>query len=296
MADIPKELFARIRRIQITTRRKVEDMLSGAYRSIFKGQGIEFEDVRRYSPGDDVRAIDWKVTARTHFPHVRTFREERELTVMLLVDVSASGKFGSGSRAKSDWIAEIGALLAFSAITNNDKVGLLLFSDRVEKYLPPKKGTRHVLRVIRELLVADVEGRKTDLGMALAFLQNVQRRRGVCFLITDLIVPPCRHELMLAAQHYDLITIGVRDPHEHAYPKIGLIEMRDLETGERRMVDTGDPAVQEHLRQTAEERHRAHAELMRRIDAGYIPIWTNQPYLEPILSYFRQREHRALSR
>jgi len=292
MTAIPADIFKNIRRIQIYTSRTVNDLLAGAYHSAFKGQGMEFEDVREYQSGDEVRSIDWNVTARFSHPYVKSFREERELTVMLIVDVSASSRFGSGERLKSELIAEIGALLAFSAIKNNDKVGLILFSSEIEKYIPPAKGVRHVLRVIRELLAFEPVYPGTDIAAALKFLGKVQRRQGVCFLISDFISPDYSHEATLAAKRHDLITVAVRDPKEYSFPRMGLITLRDLESGKMVVVDSNHDAVQESFTKESEKRLEGHKSLMNRIGAGFIDIRADRDYAMAIQRFFKTRKRR----
>ncbi len=291
MAEISRDVFKHIRSIQIRTVRTVNDALAGAYHSAFKGRGMEFEDVREYTPGDEVRSIDWNVTARMRFPYIKNYREERELTVMLVVDVSASAIFGTHGRQKKDLLAEIAAVLALSAIKNNDKVGLILFSDGVEKYLPPKKGVTHVLRVIRELLVYETQKRTTDLALALNFLGKVQKRQGVCFLLSDFLFEAPYKELAIAAKRHDLISLCLTDPKELVLPDIGgLIQLKDLETGEDILVDMSSPEVREGLTAWTEGRIEKYKELMSKMGAGYISLLTDQPYHTAIQKYFLLRE------
>lgn len=282
------EVFKKIRRIQIQTTHLANDLLAGAYRSAFKGKGMEFEEVREYQPGDDVRTIDWNVTARMRHPYVKNFREERDITVMLVVDISASSRFGS-YKLKSELIAEIGAVIAFSAIKNNDRIGLILFSDVVEKYIPPRKGTRHVMRLIRELLLNEPSHRKTNIAVALDFLGSVVPKSGVCFLISDFISPSYAHEAALTAKKHDFITIGITDPYELAFPKTGLIGLQDLETGETQTIDSSDETTQETFKKNAAERLGTHQRLMNKIGAGFIDLRTNQPYLPAIKKFFKIR-------
>lgn len=286
MAAISKEIFKIIRRIHIRTNRTVNDFLAGAYHSAFKGKGIEFEEVREYQPGDDVRSIDWNVTARLNFPFVKSYREERELTVTLLVDLSASSLFGSSGKGKHEIIAEIGAVLAFSAIKNNDKVGIVLFTDRVEKYIPPKKGISHVLRVIRELLVYQPEGKETNINEALIFLQKVQRKRGVVFVISDFISEGISKEFALAAKRYDLTSLCVTDPLEFDFPNIGLAYMEDLETGEMRWVDTSSKEVRATLQKKARHRLEYLNNLMHKVGAGFLHLPINKDYAHALSEYF----------
>jgi uncharacterized protein (DUF58 family) len=290
MVEISREVFKHIRRIQIRTTRTVNDALAGAYHSAFKGRGMEFEDVRAYQPGDEVRSIDWNVTARMDYPYVKNYREERELTVMLVVDVSASCRFGSGKRRKADLIAEIGAVLAFSAIKNNDKVGLLLFSEKVEKYIPPKKGVRHVLRVIRELLVHQAQHRGTQLDEALNTLGKVQKKQGVCFLISDFLCDAAPSALAITAKRHDLISLCIHDPAEAQLPDLGLLHIQDLETGELGWIDSHDPKLQAQLG----NEHQAHLarwkRRMERVGAGFIPLCSDDSYSSKLRAFFERRE------
>ena len=290
---VSTDVIKRIRRIHIATTRLVEDMMSGAYRSAFKGNGMEFEEVREYVPGDDIRSIDWHVTARMNHPFVKIYREERELTVMLVVDVSASSRFGTVNRKKSELIAEVGAVLAFSAIKNQDKVGLILFSDQVEKYVPPRKGVRHVLRVIRELLVFEPKRNGTNISAALAFLSKVQKKSAVCFLISDFLSPrDDSHEIRLASNHHDLIAIDVTDPSELSAPNMEMMNIRDLETGELTLVDTSFPQVQKHFAEQAHQRSEKLKSLMYQLGSGVLELSTDKPYAVAIRKYFKDREKR----
>lgn len=289
---IPQEIFSHIRRLQILTTRRVNTLFAGAYRSAFKGRGLEFEEVREYQQGDDVRTIDWNVTARAQHPYVKNFREERELTIVLLVDVSASSHFGSSTRMKSEVIAEIGAILAFSAIKNNDKVGLILFSDRVELYLSPKKSLRHVLRVIRELLYFQPTHKGTDLKAGLDFLGRVQRKHCVCFLISDFLSVDFGHEAALMAKRHELVAIHVDDLHERVFPKVGLIELKDLESGEKRWVDTNSEQVQKEFQQKVQRRLQTLNQMMKSIGVSLIQIDCRQPYTDKLRNFFKYRKRR----
>lgn len=289
MATIEKDLYKTIRRIQIQTTHLATDLLAGAYKSAFRGKGMEFEEVREYEPGDEVRSIDWNVTARMNKPYVKNFREERELTVMLVVDVSASSRFGSMNPVKSELIAEIGAVMAFSAIKNNDKVGLLLFSEQIEKYLPPKKGTRHVLRVIRELLAFQPKRRGTNLAGALGYLGKVLRRRGICFVISDFICGEYSHAMSLLAKEHDMISIAVNDPYESQIPPMNLMTLEDLEDGALAVVDMSDASLAESYREKTSQRMLAHHRLMTKIGAGFIDICTNEPYMKALRKFFKMR-------
>lgn len=286
------EAFKRIRRIQIKTTREVNDVFAGAYHSIFKGRGLEFEDARSYQPGDDERNIDWNVTARMNYPFVKNFKEERELTVMLLVDVSASSKYSSSKQLKSELIAEIGAILAFSAIKNNDKVGLLLFSNEIELYLSPKRGLRHVLRVIRELLFFAPQHPGTDMSKALSFLGKVQKRRAVCFLISDFLCDGYERNASLIAKRHDLIAVSINDPFEKTLPSVGLVNMQDLETGKTTLIDTSSANVKRQFLERSESRIEAQKELMNKIGASLITIQTNQDYVKALRQFFKRRRRR----
>lgn len=283
-----------IRRIQIITAQLATDLLAGAYRSAFKGRGMEFEEVREYQPGDEIRTIDWNVTARMNHPYVKLFREERDLSVILMVDISASMRFGSGERAKSAWIAEIGAVLAFSAIKNNDRVGLILFSDTVEKYVPPRKGTRHVLRLIRELLFAESSHRASDLAGAFAFLGKVQSRRGICFLLSDFLCPECKHEATLIAKKHDLIAICLRDPNETQMLPLGLVQLADLETGKEATLNTSDPELQNSFSERMAAQQKKFETMIKESGAGWISLITNKPYIHPFRRFFQMRQRRRL--
>jgi uncharacterized protein (DUF58 family) len=290
MVEFNVALYKKIHRLQIQTTQLANDLLAGAYRSAFKGQGMEFEEVREYQAEDDVRSIDWNVTARMNRPFVKSFREERELTVMLLVDISASTRYGSTSSFKSDLIAEISALLAFSAIKNNDKIGLILFSNGVEKYLPPAKGTRHVLRLIREILAFKPIEHETDLAAALAYLGKIQRRPAVCFLLTDFICSkPYAHELALAAKRHDLIALALIDAYEISFPHFGLIHLADLETGASFTVDSSSELFQRQFAYQAKARVESYRALLIKNGIGLVELYTDQPYAPLLRKFFRMR-------
>lgn len=283
------QLFKLIRKIQIETNRLAQDVLMGSYRSAFKGQGLEFHEVREYQPGDEVRNIDWHVTSRMNHPYIKIFREERELSVILVVDISASSRFGTQGIEKSSLIAEIGATIAFSVIKNNDKVGLLLFSDHVEKYLPPRKSLRHVLRVIRELLIYQPKGRGTDVSSALSFLGKVEAKGSICFLISDFICPDFSRDAALIAKKHDLIGIGIRDPGEINLPSANLVQFQDLESGEQALVDTSDPKVLAQFQKQAQNRRTAAKHLFNAVGGGFIDIQTNKPFLFELKKFFKLR-------
>jgi len=289
---IPREILKKVRQIEIRTNREVTDVLGGQYHSVFKGRGMEFEEVREYLPGDEVRSIDWNVTARFGHPFVKKFREERELTVMLVVDVSASGQFGSVRQSKNELAAELAALLAFSAIRNNDKVGLIMFTDEIELYVPPKKGRRHVLRVVREILAFQPKGRGTSLQRAIDYLNSVQRRRAVCFLISDFQDEEYRKKLQVAAKRHDLVALSISDPREKELPPVGLVELRDAETGQHALVDTFDPAVRDAFAQQARARFDALRQLFRSTAVDQVEIRSDEDYMRPLIRFFRMRERR----
>ena len=289
---IPKELLKKVRQIQILTLRTVNDILAGRYHSAFRGRGMEFEEVCPYQIGDDVRLIDWNVSARYGEPFVKKFREERELTVMLVVDASRSGLFGSVDQFKLDVAAELCAVLAFSAIRSNDKAGLILFADDVEVYVPAKKGNRHVLRIIRELLYHQPRGRGTDIAEALNFLNRVTIRKSVCFLVSDFLAEGYEPALRIARRRHDLIPIVITDPREWALPSAGFIELEDPETQERILVDTASRAVREQYGVAARRRAAERASMFRRMDTETIEIRTDRPYVEPLVHYFHSRERR----
>ena len=289
---IPRETLKKIRRIEIRTRRSVNDVFAGRYHSVFKGQGMEFQEVREYVPGDDIRAIDWNVTARTGAPHVKKFTEERELTVMLLVDVSASNRFGSTAQLKRDLAAEVAAVLAFSAIANHDRVGLILFSDKVEKHVPPAKGATHVLRVVSEILNARPSSPKTDLEPALRYLNQVVRRRSVAFLISDFIAPSCEHLLRVTARRHDLVSLVIGDQRESALPAAGLVDFEDAETGRRVLLDTAHAPTRRALLARQTERRAALLRQLSRARSDAIELNAGEPYDRQLVRFFRTREKR----
>ena len=289
---LTREQLKAVRKIQIRTSHLVTDLFAGQYQSVFKGRGMEFAEVRLYQPGDEFRTIDWNVTARTGVPYVKRYAEERELTVMLLVDASASTYFGSVRQLKSALAAELAALLAFSAITNNDKVGLVIFSDRIELALPPRKGTHHVLRVIREVLSLRPAGRGTDIPAALEHLGRVTKRRCVVFILSDFLDGDCRRALKIAARRHDVIAIVLNDPREAALPPVGLVELEEAETGARYVVDTGDARLRDAFAKQAAAARAERDRVLRGADVDAIVVDTNRPYTEALLRFFRMRERR----
>ena len=289
---IPQELLQKIRKIQIYSTRMVNDVLAGAYHSTFKGRGMEFDTVREYQPGDEIRSIDWNVTARMGHPFIKKFVEERELTVMLAVDMSASGQFGSSERLKNEFAAELCAVLAFSAITNNDKVGLIMFTDQVEKYIPPKKGKRHVLHVISEILSFIPKNKGTNVATALEFLSSINKRRTVTFLVSDFISENYNRALQIANKRHDMIAVAIEDPRESVLPDVGMIELEDTETGEVLVVDTADKKVRKAFNVAAGTETAARDKLFRQIDVDVIHVKTDKPYVEALMKFFRARERK----
>ncbi len=290
---IPREILRKVRRIEIRTRKLVNESLAGGYHSVFKGQGMEFSEVREYQFGDDVRSIDWNVTSRMGHPFVKKYKEERELTVVLVVDASASGRFGSAEQVKSEVMAEICALLAFSAIRNNDRVGLILFTDRVEKFVPPAKGQRHVLRVIREILFHRPLGRGTDLNGALEYLGRVIRRRAVVFLVSDFLTRDFERSLRLVNRVHDLVALSVRDPRESDLPAVGMVALEDAETGVVQVVDTGVPRLRQAFREAALAGQQRLRDLFRRLGIDTVELVNGEPYDVPLVRFFEERARRA---
>lgn len=290
----PSDIIKKVRRLEIRTRKLVTDSVTGAYHSSFKGRGMDFEEVREYAIGDDVRTIDWNVSAKMDKPFVKVYREERELTLMLLIDLSASGIFGSIDQSKRERAAEIASVLAFSATRNNDKVGLLLYTEAVEHYIPPKKGRRHILRVIRDILFVEPEQRGTDHKSALDYLNRVQRRKTVVFLISDFLEADSSlfNTLALTNQRHDLIAIALSDPRESELPPVGLITLEDAETGEMVEIDTGSKALRERYKQLAAKRRNAFRSGMRKKGIDWIEASTEGPYLPALRQLFARRASR----
>lgn len=287
---IASEILKKVRQIEIRTNRLVDSILGGEYNSAFRGQGMEFEEVREYQPGDEIRSIDWNVTARAGHPYVKVYREERELTVVTLVDVSPSERFGSGSQQKAELAAEFSAVIAFSAIRNGDKVGTVLFTDQVERYIPPKKGKKHVLRVVREILDFKPRSRGTDLEAALSFLAKVLRRRATVFLISDFIAANFEKALAAVRTKHDVIAVRISDPREAALPEVGLITLQDAETGEVVVVDSGSPRVRELFQTRAETERTKQSDLLKSLKIDGLEITTGKPYIEALSSFFHMRE------
>lgn len=294
--DISPELLKKIRQIEIRSRRLVSSLFLGEYHAVFRGRGIEFSEVRDYQPGDDVRAIDWNVTARMGAPYIKKYVEERELTVMLAVDVSASDTFGSGQQSKREVAAEVGALLAFSAIRNNDKVGLIAFSDRIERYVPPKKGPRHVLRVVRELLYLQPHGRRTSIAAAVEFVRQVLRRRSVVFLLSDFQDRGYESGLRVLARRHDLTAVVLSDPRERDLPAVGVVELEDAETGAHVLIDTSSRQVRALYAARAAALRDERRHLLASMHVDQIELEAGASYVEPLIAYFRRRAGRAVGR
>jgi uncharacterized protein (DUF58 family) len=288
----PREILRKIRRLELRTRRLVESSFAGQYQSVFKGRGMNFEEVRPYSPGDEIRAIDWNVTARTGEPYIKKFTEEREMTVMIVLDVSASGDFGSVRESKREMAAEVASILAFSAIHNNDKVGLLLFSDRVELFIPPKKGRLHILRLIREMLFFSPKGRGTDLAGALEYMNKVITRRAVVFVISDFLAGDFSRPLTVSARRHDMVALTVVDPTEEALPDVGVILLEDPETGEQIEIDTSRRAITGNYARLAGERAKELGTLFGSRGVDMVQLRTDRDYLPMLRSFFDRRGRR----
>jgi uncharacterized protein (DUF58 family) len=299
-AQLTKDILRKVRQIEVRTRRLVNDSLAGDYHSVFKGSGMNFDEVREYVAGDEIRTIDWNVTARTGFPHVKKFTEERELTILLLIDISGSGKFGSTTVSKREMMAELGSVLAFSAIRNNDKVGLILFTDAVELYIPPKKGRSHILRVIREILFFRPRGVKTDLAAPLDFVGRVCKRRSVLFLISDFCLPGdfqagmngLQPKLRIGNRRHDLIGMIVSDPREYELPDVGWLTIEDAEDGRQVELNTSDPAIRDRYREMAAEQQKDLLKGIRIAGIDVLSLSTGQAYLPALLNFFGARKRR----
>jgi uncharacterized protein (DUF58 family) len=293
---IPKEVIRKIRRIQITTSRKVTDVFAGKYQSVFKGAGMEFDEVRNYNPGDEIRSIDWNVTARMGHPFVKKFVEERELTIMILLDVSMSEKYGTSGKLKSELAAELCSVIAFSATQNNDKVGMITFTDRVERFIPPKKGLRHVLRVIREGLYNKPQGRGTDIKNVLEHLNRVSTRRTITFLISDFIDKGYGKTLAIINKRHDVIAVSISDPSETALPRSGMVRFEDAETGEVFVVDTSSGEAADQYRKSAAKSIKERSDIFRDAGVDNVDVYTNGSYVEPLIRFFRKRKKRMAVR
>jgi uncharacterized protein (DUF58 family) len=291
---LTSELIKKIRRIEIRTRRLVNSSFAGEYHAVFKGRGMEFDEVRPYQPGDEVRTIDWNVTARTGDLFVKRYVEERELTVMLLVDASASGQFGTSNRFKREIAAELAAVLAFSAITNNDKVGLLIFTDQIELFITPRKGRRHVLRLIRDLLAFEPTGRATNLKLGLESLNHMLKRRSIIFLLSDFLTPPNSYQsiLQVSNRRHDIIAVTLSDPRELEWPNVGLVALEDAETGQVQWVDTSSRQWREEFTERVDELAIARERVFRKAKVDRINISTDADYVVPLTNFFEQRARR----
>jgi uncharacterized protein (DUF58 family) len=289
---LTSELIKKIRKIEITTSRAVNDVLAGQYHSVFKGRGMAFDEVRPYQPGDDIRVIDWNVTARMNDLFVKQFIEERELTVMLLVDASNSQSFGTRQQFKSELAAEISGLLAFSAIKNNDRVGLLIFTDRVERFVPPKKGKKHVLRVISEILSFKPTHRGTNISAALEYLSRVSKRKSVAFLISDFMTSGYDSALKVAHRRHDLVSIVLHDPLEAQLPNVGVVAFQDAETGEVVLFDTGSRRARRLVAERVEHTRQAQRRLFKQLKMDFVELSTDQEYMRPLVMFFKHRAAR----
>jgi len=284
-----KELLKRVRKIEIKSRGLSSQLFSGEYHSAFKGRGMSFSEVREYQPGDDIRTIDWNVTARFNHPYVKVFEEERELTIMLLVDMSGSGSFGTQEQFKLELITELCAVIAFSALQNNDKVGVILFSNGIEKFIPPKKGRKHVLRIIRELIDFEPKQNETDIGEALRFLMNVTKKRSTIFLLSDFIDRGYEDSIRIAAQKHDFVALRISDPREVELPDVGLVKFMDAETGKTMWVDTSDKKVRKAYHIKHKESETYTKQVLRKAGVDFADIHTNKSYVNPLMNLFKRR-------
>jgi uncharacterized protein (DUF58 family) len=299
--QLTREILKKVRQIEVRTNRLVSDSLAGSYQSVFKGRGMNFDEVREYVPGDDIRTIDWNVTARTGTPHIKKFTEERELTIMLMIDISGSGEFGSTDCSKRERVAELGSVLAFSAVQNNDKVGLVLFTDFVELYIPPKKGRSHILRIIREILYFKPQGIKTDISKVLDFTNRVMKRKCVSFLISDFCLPgdfeeelrKLQPKLQVTNRRHDLIALIISDPREFELPDIGWITLEDAETGEQVELNTSDSSVRNEYSKIATIRKKQLHKNIRTAGVDLLDLMMDRPYLPVLLSFFNSRKGRS---
>ncbi|MDD4957557.1 MAG: DUF58 domain-containing protein [Candidatus Omnitrophica bacterium] len=289
---IPAEILRKIRRIQITTAKKATDIFAGEYKSVFKGRGMEFVEVREYLPGDEIRSIDWNVTARMGRPFIKKFVEERELTIMLLLDVSGSNRFGSVNHLKRDLAAEVCAVLAASAIKNNDKVGLLVFTDRIERYLPPRKGTKHVFKIIREALYFKPQGIGTNISLSLEYLSRLTKKSTVTFLISDFQDKGLKKPLSIAGKKHDLVAVQIIDPRERELPDAGIIELKDPESGRAYYLDTSDINIREKYREQADEMERRRKKLFYSVNIDRIIVDTSKPYEAALVDFFTHRKQK----
>ena len=289
---LPKEVIAKIRRLEIKTGRIVNELFGGQYESVFKGRGMEFDEVREYQPGDDIRAIDWNVTARMGHPYIKKFVEERELNIMLLVDVSGSQKFGTNTQSKLEMAAELSGVLAYTAIKNNDRVGALLFTDKVKKFIPPAKGSTHLSRILRDVLFAHPDGKGTNLNPPLEFINDVLKRKCIVFLISDFHAQGYERALAVTNRRHDVIAFELKDAGEEKLPSLGFIALEDLEKNRSRLLWTGSVSAQAAFKKNVEERRTQRREFFRRQGVDHIELYTDRSYVEPLLSFFRMRAKR----
>ncbi|MEE8166064.1 MAG: DUF58 domain-containing protein [Myxococcota bacterium] len=289
---VPREVLRQVKLIELRTRGLVNTLFSGEYQSVFKGQGMEFDEVREYAPGDEYRAIDWNVSARMGHPYVKKYSEERELTVLFAVDLSGSEQFGTRGRFKAEIAAEIAAVVAMAAIKNNDRVGLLLFTDRVEKFVPPKKGRRHALRLIRDLLAFEASGRGTDLNAALSYLGRLLRHRAIVFLISDFLDEEYEHGLKLISRRHDLVAVTVSDPRERSLPNVGYLPLVDAESAHNIVFDSGNRFVREQFEYLVSEDEVLLRRTLRRLSIDQIEVQTDRSYVAPLINFFRARERK----
>ncbi len=283
------DLIKKVRKIEIYTRGLSKNIFSGGYHSAFKGRGMAFAEVREYMPGDDVRTIDWNVTARYNHPYVKVFEEERELTVMLLVDVSGSQDFGTNTQNKRELLTELSAVLSFSAISNNDKIGVIFFSDKIEKFIPPKKGKTHTLRIIRELIEFKPESKGTDVALALEYMTNVIKKKSIVFLLSDFVSKDFSKSLKIASRKHDTIAVRLYDPKEAEIPDLGLVHIRDAETGKISWADTSSKEFRNHYKNMWVEREQKLDKLFAVSNVDEIKIHTGQPYIVPLKTFFKMR-------
>ncbi|WP_027420690.1 DUF58 domain-containing protein [Crocinitomix catalasitica] len=284
-----KELIKKVRKIEIKTKRLSSQIFSGEYHSAFKGRGMAFSEVREYAIGDEIRTIDWNVTARFNEPFVKVFEEERQLTVMLIVDISASGGFGTRNQLKRETITELCAVLAFSAVSNNDQIGLLLFSDKIEKFIPPKKGKSHILRIIRELIDFEPTGTSTDIAGALKYFTQVVKKKSIAFVLSDFMDNDFTDALKIASRKHDLVALKVNDKAESELPKIGIAKFKDLETGESKWINTSSKRVRENYKTKREEQNAKLRDIFRKSKTDFAEIDTNEGYIKPLMTLFKRR-------
>ncbi|MDB0006767.1 DUF58 domain-containing protein [Flavobacteriales bacterium] len=283
------DLLKKVRKIELKTRGLSNHIFAGEYHTAFKGRGMAFSEVREYQPGDDIRTIDWNVTARFNTPFIKVFEEERELTVMLIIDVSGSKNFGTQKQMKQELVTELSAVLAFSAIQNNDKIGVIFFSDKVEKFIPPKKGKSHILRIIRELIAFEPENKGTDIGEALRYFNNVIKKRAVCFVISDFMGDNFEAPLKIANKKHDVVTISINDKREEELPDIGLIQMKDAETGEVKWIDTGNKSIRQNYKKNYLRNKEEVNQLFKNSGVDSIQLRTDMDYIKPLIQFFKRR-------